>query len=60
MVRIVTICDIFGALLERRAYKSPVAPEAAYQVLLDMGGKLDKDLVREFGFTKVLRFNTAQ
>jgi putative nucleotidyltransferase with HDIG domain len=58
-VRIMTICDIFGALLERRAYKPPVAAEIAYQMLLDMGSKLDKDLVREFGFTKGLRFNMA-
>ncbi len=35
-VRIVTICDIFGALLERRAYKPPLPPETAYQILLDM------------------------
>ncbi len=56
-VRIVTICDIFGALLERRAYKPPLPPETAYQILLDMSGKLDRDLVREFGFAKVLRFN---
>ncbi len=59
LVRIVTICDIFGALSERRAYKAPVPPETAYQILLDMGGKLDRDLVREFGFTRVLRFNTT-
>jgi HD-GYP domain-containing protein (c-di-GMP phosphodiesterase class II) len=57
-VRIVTICDIFGALLERRAYKQPLAADVAYQVLLDMGNKLDRDLVREFGFTKAIRFNT--
>lgn len=47
-VRILTIADIFGALIERRAYKPPWTGEAAYQVLLDMGPKLDKDLVREF------------
>ncbi len=58
-VRIVTICDIFGALLERRAYKAPVAPKAAYEVLLGMDGKLDKDLVREFGFAQAIRFDTT-
>jgi HD-GYP domain-containing protein (c-di-GMP phosphodiesterase class II) len=57
LVRIMTICDVFGALLERRAYKSPLGADAAYQMLVDMGGKLDRDLVREFGFAKSLRFN---
>lgn len=58
-VRIVTICDIFSALLERRAYKRPLAAQAAYQTLLDMGDKLDRDLVREFGFTRTLRLDAA-
>jgi HD-GYP domain-containing protein (c-di-GMP phosphodiesterase class II) len=47
-VRILTIADIFGALIERRSYKPPLSGEAAYRVLLDMGPKLDRDLVREF------------
>jgi len=47
-VRILTIADVFGALIERRSYKLPYSGEAAYQMLLDMGPKLDKDLVREF------------
>lgn len=54
-VRIATICDVFGALLERRAYKTPLRGDVAYQVLLDMGPKLDKDLVREFRFASALR-----
>jgi putative nucleotidyltransferase with HDIG domain len=48
LVRILTISDIFGALIERRAYKPPLPSEAAYQILTDMGPKLDRDLVREF------------
>jgi putative nucleotidyltransferase with HDIG domain len=48
LVRVLTIADIFGALIERRAYKAPWSTEAAYQILLDMGPKLDRDLVREF------------
>ena len=48
LVRIMTISDIFGALIERRSYKPPLAAEAAYQILLDMGPKLDTDLVRAF------------
>ncbi len=51
-VRIMTICDVFGALLERRSYKPPLASDVAYQALVDMGDKLDKDLVREFGFAR--------
>jgi putative nucleotidyltransferase with HDIG domain len=58
-VRIVTICDIFGALLERRAYKAPIAPKIAYKILRDMGGKLDKDLIREFAFVQTIRLGTA-
>jgi putative nucleotidyltransferase with HDIG domain len=48
LVRMMTIADVFGALIERRAYKAPLSPEAAYQVLEDMGPRLDADLVREF------------
>jgi putative nucleotidyltransferase with HDIG domain len=54
-VRIATICDVFGALLERRAYKAPIRGDIAYQMLLEMGPKLDKDLVREFHFASALR-----
>jgi putative nucleotidyltransferase with HDIG domain len=48
LVRMITIADIFGALIERRSYKPPLSGTAAYNILLDMGPKLDKDLVREF------------
>lgn len=48
IVRMMTIADVFGALIERRAYKPPFSCEAAYQVLENMGCKLDTDLVREF------------
>lgn len=47
-VRTLTIADIFAALIERRSYKPALSGEQAYQILLDMGPKLDKDLVREF------------
>jgi HD-GYP domain-containing protein (c-di-GMP phosphodiesterase class II) len=47
-VRILTISDIFGALIERRSYRAPMPLAVAYGVLLDMGPKLDRDLVREF------------
>jgi putative nucleotidyltransferase with HDIG domain len=48
LVRMMTIADIFGALIERRSYKAPLSADAAYQILLDMGPKLDRDLVRAF------------
>jgi len=48
LVRIMTISDVFGALIERRSYKPPLSGDAAYQILLDMGPKLDADLVRAF------------
>jgi putative nucleotidyltransferase with HDIG domain len=50
LVRVMTISDIFGALIERRSYKPPLSGEAAYQILADMGPKLDKDLVGAFRF----------
>jgi putative nucleotidyltransferase with HDIG domain len=48
LVRTITIADIFGALLERRSYKPPMDGSSAYAILQGMGGKLDRDLVREF------------
>lgn len=55
LVRIMTISDIFGALMERRSYKPPMSGEDAYQILLNMGPKLDKVLVREFRFASGLQ-----
>lgn len=48
-VRIVTICDVYAALIERRSYKPPMAPAEAFAALVGMGGKLDVDLLRAFG-----------
>jgi putative nucleotidyltransferase with HDIG domain len=49
-VRILTICDIFSALIERRSYRDPMTCEAAFEVMLKMGSKLDGDLLAEFRF----------
>ena len=57
LVRIVTISDIFGALIERRAYKNAMSCNTAYNTLLDMGPKLDPDLRREFRFVTELHVN---
>lgn len=46
--RLVTICDIYAALIERRAYKAPTPPGEALATLVAMGGKLDAGLVRAF------------
>src|SRR3974390_2153734 len=48
LVRLSTIADVFGALIEHRSYRPPMSGEAAYQILEKMGPKLDKDLVRAF------------
>lgn len=48
LVRIVTISDIFAALIEQRAYKLPMPNEAAYGILSSMRGKLDMSLVEAF------------
>lgn len=48
MVRMITICDIYAALIERRSYKPPMVPDQAYDLLVLMSGKLDMDLVRAF------------
>lgn len=45
LVRIMTISDVFGALLERRSYKEPLSGPAAYKILRAMKGKLDADIV---------------
>jgi putative nucleotidyltransferase with HDIG domain len=48
IVRILTISDIFSALIEDRRYKAPMSREGAYDVLCGMQGKLEKPLVTSF------------
>ena len=48
LVRLVTICDIYSALIERRSYRTPMEGPAAYGILESMNGRLDCDLVRAF------------
>lgn len=45
--RIVTVCDVLGALMERRSYKAPMPRDAAIEILFDMAdhGKLERPLV---------------
>ncbi|MGX1171243.1 putative nucleotidyltransferase with HDIG domain [Bradyrhizobium sp. USDA 372] len=48
IVRILTISDIFAALIEHRHYKPTMPRAEAYDVLCGMNGKLEKALVRSF------------
>lgn len=57
LVRIVTISDIFGALIERRSYKNAMSCKSAYDILLKMGPRLDADMRREFQFVSELHVN---
>ena len=48
IVRILTISDIFAALIEQRHYKPAMPREQAYQIIRSMQGKLEKPLVAAF------------
>ena len=48
VVRILTISDIFSALIEDRRYRPPMPREQAYDILCGMHGKLEKPLVASF------------
>ncbi|MDH2348555.1 HD domain-containing phosphohydrolase [Bradyrhizobium sp. SSUT77] len=48
VVRILTISDIFAALIEHRHYKPTMLRPEAYNILCGMNGKLEKALVASF------------
>jgi putative nucleotidyltransferase with HDIG domain len=48
LIRILTISDIFAALIEDRRYKGPMPRARAYQILTGMRGKLEMPLVSAF------------
>jgi HD-GYP domain-containing protein (c-di-GMP phosphodiesterase class II) len=48
IVRILTISDIFSALIEQRTYKQAMSRATAYEILLGMKGKLERPLVEAF------------
>jgi putative nucleotidyltransferase with HDIG domain len=48
VVRILTISDIFSALIEDRRYREPMPREQAYDILCRMEGKLEKPLIATF------------
>jgi putative nucleotidyltransferase with HDIG domain len=48
LVRLLTISDIFAALIEQRPYRPPMARHDAYNILCAMDGKLEPSLVKVF------------
>ncbi len=48
LVRILTISDIFAALIEYRTYKPVMPREQAYEIVQSMEGKLEKPLIGAF------------
>jgi putative nucleotidyltransferase with HDIG domain len=46
LCRVVTIADIFSALIEKRPYKKPLSNLDAYEILLSMRDRVDIPLVR--------------
>lgn len=48
LTRIITVCDIYGALAEKRAYKAPMATPEILAILGDLAGKgkVERALVR--------------
>jgi putative nucleotidyltransferase with HDIG domain len=48
LVRVLTISDIFAALIEERPYRATMSREDAYDIVCGMNGKLEKPLVAAF------------
>jgi putative nucleotidyltransferase with HDIG domain len=48
LVRLLTISDIFSALIESRPYRAPMPRQDAYKILCGMNGKLERSLVKAF------------
>jgi putative nucleotidyltransferase with HDIG domain len=55
IVRMLTISDIFAALIEHRAYKAAMPREKACEILLGMQGKLERPLVEAFRDVALIR-----
>ena len=48
VVRVITVCDIFAALIESRPYRERMSTGEALRVMREMGGKLDRGVLRAF------------
>ncbi len=46
LVRVITIADVYAALVEKRSYKPPMTGRQAYEIMAGMTGKLDMPLVK--------------
>ena len=55
LTRILTISDIFAALIEYRSYKPVMPREQAYEIIKSMDGKLEKPLVGAFREVALVR-----
>ena len=55
LTRILTISDIFSALIEYRSYKPVMARDRAYAILQSMEGKLEKPLIGAFRDVALIR-----
>jgi putative nucleotidyltransferase with HDIG domain len=49
LVRLLTISDVFAALIEKRPYRAAMSRQDAYNILCSMDGKLERPLVKAFG-----------
>ncbi len=50
-IRILTICDIYAALIERRSYKPAIPSAQALKILFGMSGKIERALIEAFAAT---------
>jgi len=48
IVRLITIADIYSALVEQRAYRLQYTHAKAYSIMETMGDKLDQHLLQAF------------
>ena len=48
IVRVMTVVDVFCALIEARSYKASLTMDMAYKTLQSMGPKLDQAIIRGF------------
>lgn len=48
LVRLLTISDIFAALVESRSYRPAISRQDAYNIVCGMSGKLERSLVNAF------------
>ncbi|HKB89903.1 MAG TPA: HD domain-containing phosphohydrolase [Opitutaceae bacterium] len=55
IVRILTISDIFAALIQDRRYKPPMPRKQAYEIMCGMHGKLEKPLLSAFKEVALVR-----